>query len=87
MIKIKKIIFFTIKSVLTLVALLTLVLFFYAAFFFEQSVVERKTEENQITKIALNPSSITVVLFVEYKLAYFKVRSSPKRDLLTLYRA
>ena len=50
MIKIKKIIFFTIKSVLTLVALLTLVLFFYAAFFFEPPFVEKKTVENQIIK-------------------------------------
>ena len=44
MIKIKKIIFFTIKSGLALVALLTLVLFFYAAFFFEPPHVEKKTE-------------------------------------------
>ena len=50
MIKIKKIIFFTIKSVLTLVALLTLVLFFYAAFFFEPPLVEKKTVENQVIK-------------------------------------
>ena len=50
MIKIKKIIFFTIKSVLTLVALLTLVLFFYAAFFFDPPLVEKKTVENQVIK-------------------------------------
>ena len=50
MIKIKKIIFFTIKSVLTLVALLTLVLFFYAAFFFEPPLIEKKTVENQVIK-------------------------------------
>ena len=50
MIKIKKIIFFTIKSALTLVALFTLVLFFYAAFFFESPPVEKKTVENQVIK-------------------------------------
>ena len=57
MIKIKKIIFFTIKSVLTLVALLTLVLFFYAAFFFEPPLVEKKTVENQVIK-SEEPSDI-----------------------------
>ena len=51
MIKIKKIIFITIKSALTLVALLTLVLFFYAAFYYEPSAVERKITEAEITKI------------------------------------
>ena len=50
MIYIKKIIYFIITSSLTLVVLLTLVLFLYAAFFFEPPTVERKTEENQITK-------------------------------------
>ena len=51
MIKIKKIIFFTIKSALTLVALFTLVLFFYAAFYYKPSAVERKITEAEITKI------------------------------------
>ena len=50
MIKIKKIIFFIIKSTLGLVALLTLTLFFYAALFYEPPLVERKSAENQITK-------------------------------------
>ena len=50
MIYIKKIIYFIITSSLTLIVLLTLVLFLYAAFFFEPPTVERKTEENQITK-------------------------------------
>ena len=50
MIKIKKIIFFTIKSGLALVTLLTLVLFFYAAFFFEPSTIGKDTAENQIIK-------------------------------------
>ena len=51
MIKIKKIIFITIKSALTLVALLTLVLFFYATFYYEPSAVEKKITEDEITKI------------------------------------
>ena len=50
MIYIKKIIYFIIKSSFTLVVLLALVLFLYAAFFFEPPTVERKTKENQITK-------------------------------------
>ena len=50
MIKIKKIIFFIIKSTLAIVALLTLVLFSYAAFFYDPSSVEKKTAENQIIK-------------------------------------
>ena len=50
MIYIKKIIYFIITSSLTLIVLLTLVLFLYAAFFFEPPTVEKKTEENQITK-------------------------------------
>ena len=50
MIKIKKIIFFTIKYTLAIVALLTLVLFFYSAFFYESSPIDRKTVENQIAK-------------------------------------
>lgn len=55
MIKIKKIIFFTIKSVLTLVALLTLVLFFYAAFFYEVPIVEKKIVEDETIKSEKSP--------------------------------
>ena len=50
MIYIKKIIYFIITSSFTLIVFSTLILFFYAAFFFEPPAVERKTEENQITK-------------------------------------
>ena len=50
MIKVKKIFFFIIKSVLTLIALSALILFIYAAFFYEPSSIERKTSENQIEK-------------------------------------
>ena len=57
MINIKKILFFIIKSIFTLVILLTLVLFFYAAFFYKPSSVERKTEENKITKME-EPSTL-----------------------------
>ena len=48
MIKIKKIIFFIIKSTLAIVALLTLVLFFYTAFFYDPSSIEKETAEDQI---------------------------------------
>jgi len=47
---IKKKIYFIITSSFTLIVFSTLILFFYAAFFFEPPAVERKTEENQITK-------------------------------------
>ena len=57
MINIKKIFFFIIKSIFTLVVILTLVLFFYAAFFYKPSSVERKTEENKITKME-EPSTL-----------------------------
>ena len=50
MIKIKKTIFFIIKSLLTLVALLTIVLFFYAAFFYEPSVTKIQENKNQTKK-------------------------------------
>ena len=50
MIYIKKIIYFIITLSFTLIVFSTLILFFYAAFFFEPAAVERKTEENQITK-------------------------------------
>ena len=48
MINIKKKIFFIIKSIFVLVTFLTLVLFFYAAFFFDPSSIEKKTVENEI---------------------------------------
>ena len=57
MIKIKKIIFFIIKSTLTIVIFLTLILFLYAAFFYEPSHVERKTTKDQTTK-SEEPSGI-----------------------------
>ena len=50
MIYIKKKIYFIITSSFTLIVFSTLILFFYAAFFFEPPAVERKMEENQITK-------------------------------------
>ena len=50
MIKIEKIIFFTIKSGLALVALLILVLFFYAAIFFEQSTIEKQKIDDETVK-------------------------------------
>ena len=50
MIKIKKIIFFIIKSLLTLTVFLTIVLFFYAAFFYEPAPVEKKTIDNKVIK-------------------------------------
>ena len=50
MIYIKKIIYFIITTSFTLVVFSTLILFFYAVFFFELPTVERKTEENKITK-------------------------------------
>ena len=56
MIYIKKIIFVIIKSSVYLVVFSTLILLFYAAFFFELSVVKKKTEENQITKIEESPT-------------------------------
>ena len=50
MIYIKKIIYFIITSSFTLIAFSTLILFFYAAFFFEPSPVEEKIVEKQVTK-------------------------------------
>ena len=47
---IKKIIYFIITLSFTLIVFSTLILFFYAAFFFEPPAVERKTEVNQIIK-------------------------------------
>jgi len=68
---IKKIIYFIITSSFTLVVLLTLVLFFYAAFFFESPTVERKTEENQITKS--EESSTLPIEEVEHKKEIVKI--------------
>ena len=50
MIKIKKKIFFIIKAASALVIFLTLVLFVYAAFFFDTSSIERKTVKNEIAE-------------------------------------
>ena len=50
MIKIKKKIFFIIKAASALVIFLTLVLFVYAAFFFNTSPIERKAAKNEIAK-------------------------------------
>jgi len=50
MIKTKKIFFLIIKSVIGLVALLTLVLFFYAAFFYDSHYIENKIGKNKITE-------------------------------------
>ena len=50
MIKIKKIIFSTIKSLLILVVLLTVVLFFYASFFFDPPADEKKIVKNEVIK-------------------------------------
>ena len=50
MIKIKKKIFFIVKYTLVLAVFLTLVLFFYAAFFFEPSLKKIESTENKIIK-------------------------------------
>ncbi len=50
MIKIKKKIFFIVKYTLVLTVFLTLVLFFYAAFFFEPSLKKIESTENKIIK-------------------------------------
>ena len=50
MIKIKKKIFFIVKSTFVLAMFLTLGLFFYAAFFFEPSPKKIESTENKITK-------------------------------------
>ena len=50
MIKIKKKIFFIVKYTLVLTVFLTLVLFFYAAFFFEPSPKKIENTKNKITK-------------------------------------
>ena len=56
MIYIKKIIYFIITSSFTLVAFLTLALFFYAAFFFEPPSVERKIDIPSHIQSKKNPS-------------------------------
>ena len=50
MIKIKKIFFLVIKSVIGLVALLTLVLFFYSAFFYDSHYIESKLGKSKIVE-------------------------------------
>ena len=50
MIKLKKTIFFIIKSLLALVAFLTIVLFFYSDFFYEPLLIEKKITENEVVK-------------------------------------
>ena len=50
MIKIKKIFFLSIKSVIGLVALLTLVLFFYSAFFYDSHYIESKLGKSKIVE-------------------------------------
>jgi len=49
-IKIKKIFFLSIKSVIGLVALLTLVLFFYSAFFYDSHYIESKLGKSKIAE-------------------------------------
>jgi len=49
-IKIKKIFFLVIKSVIGLVALLTLVLFFYSAFFYDSHYIESKLGKSKIVE-------------------------------------
>ena len=68
MINIKKKIFFVIKSIFVLVTFLTLVLFFYAAFFYKPSSVEKKTEENKDnpSKSSLDQKMSDVVGKVSY---------------------
>ena len=50
MTKIKKNIFFIIKASSALIVFLTLVLFIYAAFFFDKSSIEKRTLKNEIVK-------------------------------------
>ena len=71
MIYIKKIIYFIITTSFTLVVLSTLILFLYAVFFFESPTVERKTEENQITKS--EESSTLPIEEVEHKKEIVKI--------------
>ena len=50
MTKIKKNIFFIIKASSALIVFLTLVLFIYAAFFFDTYPIEKKTVKNEIVE-------------------------------------
>ena len=80
MIYIKKIIYFIITSSFTLIVFSTLILFFYAAFFFEPPAVERKTEENQITKS--EESSTLPIEEVEPKKEIVKVDVSEVEEVI-----
>lgn len=80
MIYIKKIIYFIITSSFTLIVFSTLILFFYAVFFFESPTVERKTEENQITKS--EESSTLPIEEVEPKKEIVKVDVSEVEEVI-----
>ncbi len=80
MIYIKKKIYFIITSSFTLIVFSTLILFFYAAFFFEPPAVERKTEENQITKS--EESSTLPIEEVEPKKEIVKVDVSEVEEVI-----
>ena len=80
MIYIKKIIYFIITLSFTLIVFSTLILFFYAAFFFEPPTVERKTEENQITKS--EESSTLPIEEVEPKKEIVKVDVSEVEEVI-----
>ncbi len=80
MIYIKKIIYFIITLSFTLIVFSTLILFFYAAFFFEPPAVERKTEENQITKS--EESSTLPIEEVEPKKEIVKVDVSEVEEVI-----
>jgi len=77
---IKKKIYFIITSSFTLIVFSTLILFFYAAFFFEPPAVERKTEENQITKS--EESSTLPIEEVEPKKEIVKVDVSEVEEVI-----
>ena len=77
---IKKIIYFIITLSFTLIVFSTLILFFYAAFFFEPPAVERKTEENQITKS--EESSTLPIEKVEPKKEIVKVAVSEVEEVI-----
>ena len=62
MIYIKKIIYFIITSSFTLVVLLTLALFLYAAFFFKPLSVERKVEMPSHIQSKKKPSKRIVIV-------------------------
>jgi len=77
---IKKIIYFIITLSFTLIVFSTLILFFYAAFFFEPPAVERKTEENQITKS--EESSTLPIEEIEPKKEIVKVDVSKVEEVI-----